>query len=202
MKRSKFSVNIAAIVLSLIFFCQNSYAATASYDQEVIAGGQRAMTSRVWIKDEKMRMETSMGKRKGVILIREDGTYNYDPDRNMVIKMPNFGAMEGGSPNYVKDPADYMGYLKSVGAVKTGSGDIDGRPCDIYKYTESSHGMDVSATVWVWKKHPFPLKMIMENPFGNSEVYFRNVRINEPIPESMFELPKNARVMDVTKQFR
>ena len=189
---------IITMVLCAIVFAQPALAFTASYKQVITANGKVVMEADFWMKDERMRMESAPGGQKMIMITREDGVYNYMPAQNTVMKMPVDSPMGAQKPNYVKDPDDYMVFLKNVGAQMVGSEVIDGNPCDIYEYKDLQSGMNSDVKVWVWKQEKFPLKMYIKSSYGESEVLFKEVRLNVPIEDSMFEVPKNAKMTDLS----
>ncbi|MEA3489166.1 MAG: hypothetical protein U9R44_02340 [Candidatus Omnitrophota bacterium] len=179
-------------VLIAAAFQSPAEAYTVSYRQTVTVGqGQVPMAMRVWVKDDKMRVESAAGGQKAIMIYRNDGVYNYLPSQNMVMKIPQ----KEQNLDYVKDGERYLAYLEDQGARKTGTEVLEGRLCDIYKYSDN-FGSDV--TVWVWREKKFPVKMVMDNRGVKTQVLFSDIRMNEPVPESLFELPGGARVVDMT----
>ena len=156
--------------------------------------GVRDAIVRVWVKDEKMRMESDAGGEKFILINREDGVYNYIPSQNMLTKIPRIEQ----KMNYVDDAEDFISYLKTVNAKVVGEEEINGLNCDIYEYFDTDSDSQVIA--WVWKEKSFPIKIEIKNYFGKTSVFFDDVRINEPIPESFFELPQDAILIDMTQK--
>ena len=190
---------VLPLILMILLSGTSCFAYTAQYKQVVkIGGGEPEMTADFWMKDNNMRVESAPGGQKMIMITREDGVYNYIPSQNMVTKMPvSQSPMGGGSATYVKSPDDYMKYLKDIGALKTGSETIDGYECDIYEYEDATYGPKVDATVWLWREKSFPVKMISKTQYGTSEILFKDIKIGEPISDSMFEVPKGAKVVDL-----
>jgi len=148
---------------------------------------------RVWVKDEKMRMESDAGGEKFVLINREDGVYNYIPSQNMLTKIPRIEQ----KINYVDEVEDFISYLKKVNAKIVGEEEFNGVNCEVYEYLDTDS--DAQVVAWVWKEKKFPMKIDIKNYFGKTSVIFDDVRINEPIPESFFELPQGAIFIDMTQ---
>ncbi len=70
--------------------------------------------------------------------------------------------------------------------------------CDVYEYFDVDAESQLIA--WVWKEKKFPVKLEVSNYFGKTSIFFDDIRLNEPIPESLFELPKDAKLIDMTQE--
>ena len=138
-------------------------------------------------------MESDAGGEKFVLINREDGVYNYIPSQNMLTKIPRIEQ----KINYLDGVEDFVSYLKKVDAKIVGVEDFNGVNCDVYEYFDTDSDSQVVA--WVWKEKNFPLKIEIKNYFGKTSVIFDDVKINEPIPESFFELPQGAILIDMTQ---
>jgi len=187
---------ISAILLaSLQVLAPDAGAYTVSYRQTVTTGqgGAPAIQMRVWVKDDKMRVETDTGSGQGIMIFKDKEMYTYVPQQGMWMKMPHGQDAEF---QYVEDSEKYVQYLEKQGAVKTGSETVNGYPCDIYEYKDKQSGADVTA--WVWKEKEFPVKMVLAGPGIDSQVLFSNIRVNEPISDEMFEVPRSQKTVDMT----
>ena len=69
--------------------------------------------------------------------------------------------------------------------------------CDVYEYFDEDANSQLVA--WVWKEKNFPVKLELKNYFGKTTIFFDDIRLNEPIPESFFELPKDTKLIDLTQ---
>ncbi len=179
-------------LLSSLLYAQPT--STISYDQIVTSPSLGTMTSRVWIKGEKMRIEQTAQGQKMVTLMKEGAMYLYYPSQKMAMKIDiSAGAGQGGQEN----PKDMMEYLKSVKTKPLGQERIEGKLCDVYQIISSQTG--ARGKVWVWREKKIPLKSVMT--VGNETITtrYRNIQIGINIPDSLFELPPGTKIMDMSQ---
>ena len=177
---------------------------TMSFDQIITSSRGETMTSKVWIKGEKMRMEQIAEGEKMIALLKEGTMYLYYPAQKMAMKMDiSAGAGQGGQEN----PKDMMEYLKSVKAKPLGQEKIEGKLCNVYQITYSQTGLPAKALakagakskIWVWKEKKFPLKSVMTLGSETITTRYRNVQMDISIPDSYFELPPGTQTMDMSQ---
>ncbi|MBD3379083.1 MAG: hypothetical protein GF408_01310 [Candidatus Omnitrophica bacterium] len=193
MKKSLMTAVIALIFCAAVSSSASAY--TCSYTQEVKTPYSPPMVSKVWVDGGNMRIESSAGGEKYVLIMRKDGIYNYIPSQNIVTKVPN---MQGGTVAYLENPQEYISFLEGQGARKVGTDRVGPYSCDVYEY--GGGRMSPGRTkVWVWQKENFPVKMTVDGPRGNTtEVIFSDISVNKPIPPGKFQLPSGATVFDAT----
>ena len=177
---------------------------TMSYDQTITSSRGEVMTSKVWIKGEKMRMEQVSEGEKMVTLMKEGTMYFCYPAQKMAMKMDiSAGAGQGGQGN----PKDMMEYLKSIKAKSLGQEKIEGKLCNVYQITYPQTGLPAEALakagakskIWVWKEKKFPLKSVMTLGSETITTRYRNVQMDISIPDSYFELPPGTQIMDMSQ---
>lgn len=177
---------------------------TMSCDQIITSSSQGTMTSKVWIKGEKMRLEQIAEGEKMITLMKEGTMYLYYPAQKMAMKMDiSTGAAQGGQEN----PKDMMEYLKSIKAKPLGQEKIEGKLCNVYLITYSLPGLPAEASakagargkVWVWKGKNFPLKSVMTIGSETITTRYRNVQMDISMPDSYFELPPGTKIMDMSQ---
>ena len=151
---------------------------------------------KVWVKDDNMRMESALGPHKNVTIIRKEGMYTYLPAQNILTKVPR---VEEAGQGGVKNPLEYIEYLKARQAKKVGSEVVNGYKCSIYSYKDDLSGSDV--TVWVWETKKFPVKVNIKGMGEDTTVVFSDIKLNEPVSNDLFQLPKDAKVMDLSGMF-
>ena len=179
-------------LLSSLLYAQPT--STISYDQTVTSPSLGTMTSKVWIKGEKMRIEQTAQGQKMVTLMKEGAMYLYYPSQKMAMKIDiSAGAGQGGQEN----PKDMMEYLKSIKAKPLGQERIEGKLCDIYQIISSQTG--VRGKIWVWKKNKFPLKSVMTVGSETITTRYRNIQMGINIPASYFKLPPGTQIMDMSQ---
>lgn len=162
---------------------------TATYDQRAKVAG-KTMASKVSMKNEKFRMETTMDGMASVIIHNENGTFIVMPDQGMAMKtglQTGQGAIAGAD--------NYAAYLQANNAQQIGTETINGQACDIYQFTDASTGEATKA--WVRQDIQFPTRLEIASPKGKVEVDITNVRLNAPLADSQFELPPGVQAMDM-----
>ena len=177
---------------------------TMSYDQMITSSQEKAITSKVWIKGNNMRMEQISEGEKMIALVKEGAMYLYYPAQKMAMKIDiGAGAGQGGQEN----PKNMMEYLKSINAKPLGQERIEGKLCDIYQITYPLTGLPVEALakveakgkIWVWREKKFPLKSVMTVGGETITTRYRNIQMDINIPDSLFEIPPRTQIMDISQ---
>jgi hypothetical protein len=160
-------------------------------------------TSKVWIKGDKRRVETfrTVGAWSGTALqptsiLFSDGEYEYSyyPAQQRMLRIDRDFGMEALSERWVRQRSEE----------RVGSEVVDGKPCETYRLVND---VDVAGLATVkmeilecrWQG--LVLKSV-SRPIGSNtgETYIthlKDVRLNVPIPDEKFVLPKDVHVVDV-----
>ncbi len=178
------------IVLGVCAAAPWAQAFSAIYDQQVTTGSQ-VVRGKVTMKDGLFRMEATIEGQETVTIHNASGTYTYLPQQGMAMKIPGLDV----SQQPLEHAGDYQQYLQQRRAERTGTAVIDGHPCEIYRFTDPS--FQGTMTAWVWTEKQFPIKMELAGPQGTTLVELTNVRLGSAVPESAFQLPAGAQVMDM-----
>ncbi len=184
-------LTIMGFFLSGLLFAQQ--ASSISYDQIVTSPTQGTITSKVWVKGEKMRIEQMAQGQKMVTLMKEGTMYLYYPAQKMAMKMDVSAGAGQGSEN----PKDTMEYLKSIEARPLGQERIEGKLCDVYQITYPQTG--ARGKIWVWREKNFPLKSVMTVGGETITTRYRNIQMGINIPDSYFELPPGTQITDMSQ---
>jgi outer membrane lipoprotein-sorting protein len=160
------------------------------YDQKTTQG-REVYQSKMSVKDGLFRMEMTAGGQTSLIIHNAEGTYTVMPSEGMAMKIGR--PHPGQGP--VRGAANYAQYLQQQRAERIGSETIDGRACDIYRYTDSETG-DLN-TAWVWKEKMFPIRIEIDGAKGKLIMEFSNIQLGAAIPDETFQLPKGVQVMDM-----
>jgi outer membrane lipoprotein-sorting protein len=163
---------------------------SVSYDQKT-THGRDVYQSTMSLKDDRFRMEMTVGGQTSIIIRNAEGTYTVMPSEGMAMKTPNLRA--GQRP--VRGAGNYAQYLQQQRAERTGSETIDGRACDIYRFSDPEAGG--TTTVWVWKDKMFPIRFETETSDGKTLVELSNIQLGAAIPDEAFQLPAGVQVMDM-----
>ena len=162
----------------------NAGAYSATYDQKTTLG-RDTFESKVSMKDQLFRLESNMGGQQSIIIRNAEGTFTYMPAEGIAMKTqlrPGQGPVAGAD--------NYEQYLQSVEAEQTGSETIDGRACDVYRYSDPETG---ETTVWVWTEKMFPIRLRS----AGMQTDISNIEVGAAIPDDAFQLPPGVQVMDM-----
>lgn len=172
--------------------------------------------AKMWIKGNKVRLETKNRKDNKIIVFIDDGRERivYMPDDKKAVKWSSqLEAMYGGmlNNNMVVESANQRKKAK-----KTGTGKVDGKVCDIMSYQSKVTYMNNTVTSdvkeWLWKKEGLPLKSIVNTPKHKMQMGFmsvdvpasettnlvKDIKLNKPVKDSMFTVPKGTKIETVT----
>ncbi len=183
-------VGVLGILMWVGFAAGEASAFSVSYDQKMTQG-REVYQSKVSLKDELFRMDMTAQGQAMIIIHNAQGTYTVMPNEGMAMKTPSLRA--GQRP--IRGAGNYAQYLKQQHAERTGAETIDGRACDIYRYTDSETGE--LTTAWVWKDKMFPIKYETETTKGKTLVELSNIQLGVAIADDAFQLPAGVQVMDM-----
>jgi len=159
---------------------------SVSYIMEISGPGAPAITTQVWMEQNKFRTEMEQQGQHMIYLANYDTgkAYMYMPDQNMAMEIDISQA----------PPPDYEGVqdIPSYSPTIIGTETMDGKVCLVVEY---SYG---GATVksWIWKEHGFPVRMETTTPEGKTVIVYRDIDFSD-IPDSMFELPAGVQIMEL-----
>jgi len=159
---------------------------SVKFDMVMTGPGMPSMTTRVWLKGEKMKTESTM-EGQTVINIIDHGTqtmYMYIPDQNMAFMVTYEQAQ--GSP--VEDTMAISQYHPE----NLGTETVDGKVCIVVEYTVQ----DASTKVWIWEENGFPIKLVTVTDQATTTIEYKNIQFTS-IPDSEFELPPGVQIMDM-----
>ncbi len=164
------------------------------YETVMTTPGQPEMTQKAWVKGKKARIEMSFSGEEVIYLMDFDKKimYMYDPARNEALEM-DLTAMGG---DMGETPLDQSEAIMKYNPEVVGSEILDGKDCLVIKYTigEGDGGGEVRS--WIWKKYGLLIKMEASLPNGEVSVSeVKNIDFSN-IPDSMFELPAGAEIIE------
>ncbi len=183
-------VGLLGVLAVVGLMATEASAFSASYDQKTTQG-REVYQGKVSLKDELFRMEMTYQGQAMIIIHNAAGTYTVMPSEGMAMKISQLRPGQ----RTVRGAGNYAAYLNQQHAEKTGSETIDGRACDIYRYTDSETGE--LTTAWVWKEKMFPIKMETESNRGKTLVELSNIQLGAAIADEAFALPAGVQVMDM-----
>ena len=164
---------------------------TMSYDQIITSPTGEIITSKVWVKGKKMRVEQIARGTKVVTLMKKGNVHlYYYPSQKMAVKM----YMPAGIiQRHQENPREMAEYLKSTKAKPLGQEKIEGKLCDIYQV---SYPQGIRGKVWIWRRKNFPLKLVVGNSGESITIEYKNLQMSISIPDNLFELPPGTQIED------
>jgi outer membrane lipoprotein-sorting protein len=164
--------------------------ATYKYDTVVTTPDQTVMTTKFWLKGDKLRWEGSYAGESVVYLI--DGStqvaYLYNPAQNLAMEM-NFAEAQGAVG---EAPAEQAGSIESLNPTNLGTEVLDGKNCTVVEY-----GNEAGETkMWIWTEYGIPIRTESTTTEGTTVVEIKNIDFGD-ISDSMFELPAGAQMMEI-----
>ena len=164
--------------------------ASVKYDMVITAPGQTVMTMKVWLKGEKMRNEgTFEGQSMTYILDRSKQlSYVYIPSQNIAMTM-DFGKVQ---ESVGESPVEQTESVTKYNPATLGTEVLDGKTCLVIEYTTETE----QVKMWLWTKYGWPIRTESVTAEGTSVVELKNIEFGN-IPDSMFELPAGAQMMEI-----
>jgi len=160
------------------------------YDSVITAPDRAAVTTKIWQKGTKMRIEGTFEGYAGVYLldVGKELAYLYVPAQNMAIKI-EWGKAKGTAG---ESPTEQSESVMKYNPVTVGTEVLDGKSCLVIKYT--TEGEEVKA--WVWTKYGLPIRTESTTAKGTFVAELKNIDFGA-IPDSMFELPAGIQIMQI-----
>ena len=158
---------------------------TMKYDMLVTSPGTQTMTTRTWIKNNKMKLEMTVEGQTIITLLDMDAhtMYLYYPDQNMAMGMtyePTETAMD--------EAQSIPDYNPTIIGTET----LDGKFCLVVEYTAEG----ATTKMWIWKENGFPIRIEMTTSEGKTVVEYKNIDFSD-ILDSEFELPEGVEILEL-----
>jgi hypothetical protein len=156
------------------------------YDISSIDAKGAVTTQKFWFKGKMMRMEAD----KTVSIFDQENQvmYIYTPAENTAIKM-SLGLGQQNQESIIDEAVGLDQYKPEV----IGNEVIDGKNCLVIQYKWGS----TITKQWLWKKYGLPIKIESDDGKIKTSVTYENLDFS-PIPDNMFELPKDVKITDMT----
>lgn len=153
---------------------------------ETVVGSTTVISTTVYLKNDKMRMEMGLGGNSIIefIDLTAETMYTYSPEANTAYMTSNVTPS-----NMTVSNAGNFGMMNPVAS---GTETIDGIFCQIYEISSSG----TMAKIWLWADNGLPIKMVMENAAVDTlgEIDYTNYDFSD-IPDSMFVLPADVTII-------
>ncbi len=143
-----------------------------------------SMTTKYFAKADKVRIETSVLGQQVFVIFNGSKVYSYTPAQKTAFELPFSGLTQNTPvPDFKNNPQfEYKGEES-----------FEGTLCDVYQ--NSSSGAE--SKIWVDKTIDFPVRLQMNTPQGRIITRIQNIKKDEPLEDSLFELPQDAVVMQI-----
>ncbi len=139
------------------------------------------IVTKTWIKDKKMKTESTIEGITIITIIDGNISYIYTPQENMAMKTV-IEELPESAMTTIEDIDKYKPII--VGTEK-----IDNKLCDVFEYTDE----DGKTKVWMWKKHNFPIRIKSNTMI----IDYKNIRFGN-IDDNVFELPAGVEIIDLS----
>lgn len=162
---------------------------SVKFDMVMTSPETSSVTTKVWLKDQKTKMETTSEGQTIINIIDQEAQtmYMYMPDQNMAF-MITYDQTQ-------TSPIDETQAINQYNPQNVGTETIDGKVCMVVEYTVQ----DVSTTMWIWKEYGFPIKVVSVTAQGTTTIEYKNVEFTN-IPDSEFQLPAGVQITDLPTQ--
>ena len=160
------------------------------YNMVVTAPGEIAETVKMWRKGNKMRMEGSFEGQSIIYLMDVDNqlAYMYFSAENTAMEISLGEVQESVGESPTEQSESVMRYNPTT----LGTEILDGKSCLVIKYTTATE----EVKMWTWTKYGLSIKTESTTDEGTSIIELKNIDLSA-IPDSMFELPAGAQIMDI-----
>jgi outer membrane lipoprotein-sorting protein len=150
------------------------------YDLVIEQPGMGSVTTKVYTKGGKSRMEMQAGGMQSINIYDGVQAYMYIPSQNMAMVVPvqQAKAQLPAMTDYEKD------------CVYLGDETVDGKSCGIYNCAKG--GLPVK--MWIDKSMDFP---VMTETRGMRS-HYKNVSVDIPLDDSLFSLPAGVKAQDMS----
>lgn len=160
-----------------------------SYDMistVAMQGQNQTFQSKVWVSQNKVRMEMEMAGVKSVTISNGNDIYMYNPASNTAMKMSTLDNQEQLANNWAEDDS-YLSKMKVVGEEK-----MDGYDCLVVTVKDT----ETDAKMWLRTDIGIPVRMESKESGSDVVIEFKNIKVGAQ-DASLFEIPAGAQVVDM-----
>ena len=168
---------------------------SVSYELE-ITYSEGTGNAKWWYEDNKARVEMESEGNNVVMIIDNDAgtSYMYSPDTKQGTKSDIGEEEEQSIVDQVEDMQNYQTTI-------LGSETVDGKSCMVVMYTFVEEGVETQTKCWIWKKHGITLRMESTTGGVTTVTETKNIDFSD-IPDSMFEVPDDIDIIDLSQMFQ
>jgi outer membrane lipoprotein-sorting protein len=166
------------------------------YETDLVIANQppRKMAQKIWFKGEKFRIQNDTPMGSQVTVGGPSGVFVMMPGSKEAMKLPNKKPVKKGVPGLPFGDMARFKNQKKVGTQKIGSymTNIYEQDIDVNMPGAAQKG---TTRTWVTDSLPVPVKVVTKMPpnFQTTTV-LKSVKLNAPVADSLFELPKGMKI--------
>lgn len=145
-----------------------------------------SQTSKVWIKGNKMKIETVVEGEKMITILDDDA-------HTMKMYYESSGMLMVMTYEPQDSALDETEGITEYNPVILGTETYDGKVCTVVQYT-------IEGTVtkmWIWKQYGFPIKIEATSSDGTYVIEYKNIVFNN-VSDDVFVLPEATTTMTMT----
>ncbi len=170
------------VVFTCVLFALGSRSFAQDFSGNLVIqekGRSEHITSKIFVKGNKMRQETLAGGINQITIIRPDKgvIWMVMPEGRMYMETP----YQAGDKKFEKWSSE-----KEKNAKYLGKETVSGLSCKKYQITEGGEKMHV----WISEKSPFPVKM----DYRDGIMEYKNIKFGS-VRDSLFEIPSGYQKM-------
>lgn len=160
------------------------------YDMVATIPGEAVVTTKMWRKGKKMRIEGTQEGQEMIYLVDTDRqlAYMYFPSENTAMKIGLSQAQETVGESPTEQSGAVMGYNPTT----VGTEVLDGKTCLVTEHTTETG----EVKMWIWTRYGLPIKTETTTAKGISVMELKNIDFSN-IPDSMFELPAGVQITEI-----
>lgn len=157
---------------------------TMKYDTVMTTPGLSPITTTTWVKNTKMKMETTTEGMISVVFIDQEAktAVTYMPAQNIAMQM-NFDQAQ-------QSAGQDSSSIEQYNPKNLGIEIVDGKTCVVLEYTLEQ----ATTKTWIWKDRGLPVKAEVTTATGKTVIEYKNYDFSD-IPDSVFTLPSGVQII-------
>ena len=180
---------------------------TLSFDVAVSAtqsgskSAARTMNAHVYLRGERVRVESKLGAQKLVVLWMRPYVYRLLPSSKSGVRykastpLPEIGVLATNWPELLNHPQKIRAVLKKNGARKIGNATLGGTGAEVYS-ADKWDGRARKVKLWLRRSDSLPLRLETSASGMKIAVSWKNYRRGQVLSPSLFAVPKDYRIRE------
>ncbi len=155
----------------------------------------RILEHKIWMKNDKLRMEYMQQGQLFVLIINNKQVYTYLPSRKFgTVTKYEKDALDNYQikPEMMQSVTRLKDHLTLMQAQKVGQEKIYGQKCDIYQFKDP-HSHDIN-TLWISQELQFPLKSQTKLAGDILTIHYKNIEISRDLKDHLFVVANDIRI--------